>query len=92
MLRIGRIPYRKNLLNQLKLKKKKELTEGVRAREVKHFGHVNRHDTIMKTILQGRIEGEKKQEVDKDVNWIIKKKKNELDAAWSCALRKGRRE
>ena len=42
-----------------KLGKKRELMKEIKKRQVKYFGHVKRHDTLIKTILEDNVEGKR---------------------------------
>lgn len=43
------------ILNQLK----REIARNIRTRQLRHFSYFRGHNTIMKTILDGEIEGTK---------------------------------
>ena len=56
--KIGRIVWSEKktnyeVLKQLKLKR--ELLNTVRKRQMKFFGHIKRHNSILKDILEGKI-------------------------------------
>ena len=38
---------------------KKELLREIKIRQIKYFGHIKRHDTLLKTLLEGKIEGKR---------------------------------
>jgi hypothetical protein len=43
-----------------KLGMKQELLKEVKIRQLKYFGHIKkRHDSMLKTILEGRVEGKR---------------------------------
>ena len=36
---------------------KRELLQDLKIRQIKYFGHIKRHDTLIKTLLEGKVEG-----------------------------------
>ena len=58
--RIGRISWKQKQSNETVLRilgMKRQLLNNIKKRQVKYFGHVKRHDTIIKNILEGKVEG-----------------------------------
>ena len=43
------------------MEKETELVETVKARKIRYFGHIRRHNTISKTVMEGKIEGNRPQ-------------------------------
>ena len=38
---------------------KKELLREIKIRQIKYFGHIKRHDTLLKTLLEGKVKGKR---------------------------------
>jgi hypothetical protein len=43
----------------------REQLQDLKIRQIKYFGHIKRHDTLIKTLLEGKVE---EQKVDPDTN------------------------
>jgi len=71
--RISRTPWTERKTNQQVLEKlnlkRTELATAVRKRKLQYFGHVTRHNTLQKTILEGKVEG-KRGRGRKRTRWI----------------------
>lgn len=48
------------VLKQLGMKK--ELLKEIKIRQMQYSGHIKRHDTILKTILEEKVEGKRARE------------------------------
>ena len=46
------------VLDKVKVKRK-EITNTIRVRKAKYFGHIKRHESLQRTILEGKIEGKR---------------------------------
>jgi hypothetical protein len=46
---------------------KRELLQDLKIRQIKYFGHIKRHDTLIKTLLEGKVKG-RRARVDPDTN------------------------
>ena len=60
--RIGKIKWTEKMTNTEvcnKLKVKRELINTIRKRKMIYFGHLVRHNNILKTITEGRVEGKR---------------------------------
>jgi hypothetical protein len=60
--RIGHISWKEKKTNKAVLEKlgmKQELLKESKTRQLKHFGHIKRHDSPLKNILEGRVEGKR---------------------------------
>ena len=60
--RIGRTSWKEKKTNKevlITLNMKKELLREIKIRQIKYFGHIKRHDTLLKTLLEGKIEGKR---------------------------------
>ena len=61
--RISRIPWTDKVTNQHVLQeiniKSTELVQMIRTRKVKFYGHVRRHDSLQRVILEGKVEGKR---------------------------------
>ena len=58
--RIGRVSWTEKQTNKQvlgKLGMKKQLLREIKFRQVKYFGHIKRHDTMIKSLLEGKVEG-----------------------------------
>ena len=58
--RIGHISWKEKQTNKAVLTKlgmKQELLMEIKISKLKYFGHIKRHDTIIRTILEGKVEG-----------------------------------
>ena len=58
--RMGKISWKQKVRNEDVLKKlnvNKSLLSTIKTRKLKFFGHTKRHDTIMKDLLEGKMEG-----------------------------------
>ena len=58
--RMGKVSWKDFKTNKEVLKimqSKPELLNKIKQRKVKYFGHIKRHDTLCKTILEGKVEG-----------------------------------
>ena len=58
--RIGRTSWKERKTNtevMEKLKVKKELLMDIKIRQIKYFGHIKRHDTLLQFLLEGRVKG-----------------------------------
>ena len=71
--RISRTPSTDKVTNQHVLQKinikSTELVQMIRTRKAKFYAHVRRHDSLQRLILEGKVEGNKRQ----------REKKNEVD-------------
>jgi len=71
--RIARVSWKEKKTNQQVLEKlgiqSTEIMTSIRKRIVKFYGHVRRHDTIQKVIVEGKING-KRGRGRKRTNWI----------------------
>jgi hypothetical protein len=47
------------LLIYIELEMKQELLKEVKIRQLKYFEHIKRHDSLLKNILEGRVEGKR---------------------------------
>ena len=57
--RLGRISWKERLTNESVLKRigmKRELLQDLKIRQIKYFGHIKRHDTLIKRLLEGKVE------------------------------------
>ena len=83
----------RNTINSMIVGKQEELLTTVKRRKLAWFGHVTRHQTLSKTILQGTVQGgrkrgrQKKQWMDNIRDWTGEKdeellKKAEDRNAW----------
>ena len=43
------------------MEKETELVETVKTRKMRYFGHIRRHNTMLKTVMEGKIEGKRPQ-------------------------------
>ena len=62
--RIGGISWKQKVTNIDVLKRlgmKKELLGEIKSRQARYFGHIKRHNTILKTVLEGRVDGTRAQ-------------------------------
>ena len=62
--RMGKISWKQKLTNEEVLEKlntQRSLMQTIKSRKLKFFGHTKRHDSIMKTILEGKVEGKRPQ-------------------------------
>lgn len=69
-----------------------EMMKEMKKRRVKYFDHIKRHITLIKTILNGKMEDE--EEVGSDTNWTITSQDEEIDKQQSgreCNQIKGQR-
>ena len=60
--RIGKISWTEKLTNEkvlCKLNTKRQLLYNIRKRKMSFFGHIKRHNTILKQILEGKLEGKR---------------------------------
>ena len=67
--RLGRIPWTETRTNQYVLNHlnvTKSLMKDIKSRKLKYFGHVKRHQNILKSVLEGVTEGRRLQEDAKD--------------------------
>jgi hypothetical protein len=58
--RIGRVSWMEKKTNKEVLESlgmKRELLQEIKIRQVKYFGHIKRHDTMLKIFLEGKVEG-----------------------------------
>ena len=58
--RLGHISWQQKKTNEEVLRivnGKKELLHDLARRQMKYFGHIKRHNTILRTILEGKVEG-----------------------------------
>ena len=58
--RMGRISWKAHISNEYVLKRlniSRNLIPKIKSRKLSYFGHIKRHDSIMKNILEGRLEG-----------------------------------
>ena len=58
--RMGHISWKEKKTNKAVLEKlgmKQDLLNEVKTRQLKYFGHIKRHDSLLKNILEGRVEG-----------------------------------
>ena len=58
--RMGKISWKQKITNEQVLKKfstKRQLLDTIKSRKMSFFGHVKRHDTMIKEILEGKVEG-----------------------------------
>ena len=58
--RMGKISWKQKMKNEDVLKNletEKTLLNTIKERKLKFFGHIKRHDSIMKNILEGKMEG-----------------------------------
>ena len=58
--RMGKVSWKEKMKNEDVLKKvgvERSLMNTIKTRKMKFFGHTKRHDSIMKNILEGRMEG-----------------------------------
>ena len=58
--RMGKISWKQKMTNAQVLEKfntKRQLLDMIKCRKMSFFGHVKRHNTIIKEILEGRMEG-----------------------------------
>ena len=58
--RIGRTSWKEKKTNKEVLKTfkmKKELPREIKVRQIKYFGHIKRHDTLLKILLEGKVKG-----------------------------------
>ena len=60
--RIGHISWKEKKTNKAVLEKlgmKQDLLKEVKTRQLKYFGHIKRHDSLLKNLLEGRVEGKR---------------------------------
>ena len=60
--RIGRISWKDRKTNEEVLNilgVKRELLKEIKFRQSRYFGHIKRHNTLLKTILEGKVEGKR---------------------------------
>jgi hypothetical protein len=60
--RIGHISWKEKKTNKAVLEMlgmKQDLLKEVKTRQLKYFGHLKRHDSLLKNILEGRVEGKR---------------------------------
>ena len=60
--RMGRISWKAKKSNDFvlkKLKTKRQLLATVKQRQLQYFGHIKRHQSIKKDILEGKVEGKR---------------------------------
>ena len=60
--RMGKISWKQKIRNEDVLKQleiKKSLLSTIKERKLKFFGHTKRHDSIMKNILEGKLQGKR---------------------------------
>ena len=58
--RMGKISWKQKITNEQVLEKfqtKRQLLDIIKTRKMCFFGHIKRHDTIIKEILEGKVEG-----------------------------------
>ena len=58
--RMGKISWQQKVTNEQVLKKfgtKRKLLDTIKSRKMSFFGHIKRHNTIIKDILEGKVEG-----------------------------------
>ena len=58
--RMGKISYKDRITNDEVLKRlntKRTLLDTIKSRKMKFFGHTKRHESIMKNIVEGKLEG-----------------------------------
>ena len=58
--RMGKISWKQKITNEQVLKKfstKRQLLDTIKSRKMSFFGHVKRHDSLIKEILEGKVEG-----------------------------------
>ena len=71
--KIAKISWKQKINNQKVLKKlnlkKTELLTTVKQRKLKYYGHIRRHPSIQKSIVEGKIEG-KRGRGRKRTNWL----------------------
>ena len=68
--RIGRTSWKEKKTNKEVLRTlnmKKELLREIKIRQIKYFGHIKRHDTLLKTLLEVKSKGSE-QEVGRDTS------------------------
>ena len=69
--RIGRTSWKEKKTNKEVLKTlnmKKELLREIKIRQIKYFGHIKRHDTLLKTLLEGKKSKGGEQEVGRNTS------------------------
>jgi hypothetical protein len=60
--RIGHKSWKEKKTNKAVLEKlgmKQDLLNEVKTRQLKYFGNIKRHDSLLKNILEGRVEGKR---------------------------------
>ena len=60
MRKMGNISYKQRITNEEVLRKlgtQRSLLKSIKTRKLRFFGHTKRHNTIMKDILEGKMEG-----------------------------------
>jgi hypothetical protein len=60
--RIGHLSWKEKKTNKAVLEKlamKQDLLKEVKTRQLKYFEHIKRHDSLLKNILEGRVEGKR---------------------------------
>jgi hypothetical protein len=60
--RIGHISWKEKKTNKAVLEKlgmKQNFLKEVKTRQLKYFGHIKRHDYLLKNILEGRVGGKR---------------------------------
>lgn len=58
--KMGRISWKQKLTNNAVMEKlgvKRELLTEIKIRQMKYFGHIKRHNSLLKTVLEGKVEG-----------------------------------
>ena len=64
--RLGRIPWTEKRANQYvlnHLNATKSLMKDIKSRKLKYFGHVKRHQNILKSVLEGVTEGRRCEDI-----------------------------
>ena len=60
--RIGRISWKAKKTNKYVLETlgmKRAILGEIKSRQIKYFGHIKRHDTLLKFLLEGKVEGQR---------------------------------
>ena len=60
--RTGRTSWKEKKTNKevlTTLNMKKELLIKIKLRQIKYFGHIKRHETLLKTLLEGKVKGKR---------------------------------